>query len=315
MSVSNLQQLKCHWTTHRLPCNLIPTEKQGSFLSWHTYSLSCGKFLYTRNIRKAAIVKTDTKIRRDVRADPPSAWAFPGIRDKVNSYYLNPVVTLWGSVKASTRPAAASKRADRMAEHEEAEPAAELAAAPGSELSAATRAPRGQADPPRPRCRTRRPASAPAFLLPGRQARTATPGRARLRARPRWPSRSRCCRALSAAAAAAARLCAIAPRSSHPADRARRRPRRQPGSGRKKAGPGRSSSPHRVALPPHRRKAHALPGKRGAAWRGVARFCAVWCGESVGGQSGKRRDAALRETRADTQRARLCCYNVQKTRV
>lgn len=138
-----------------------------------------------------------------------------------------------------------------------------------------------------PHRRTRRPSSAPAFRQPGRQARRATPGPgcARLSGRSGWPSRSRWCRELSAAA----RRCAMVPRSSRPADRARRRPRCQPGSGRKKAGPGRSSSPRRVALSPHRacaaREARSV-AQRASAPRGA--------GVRVGwGQSGKYGNAAF----------------------
>lgn len=81
----------------------------------------------------------------------------------------------------------------------------------------------------------------------------------------------------------------MVPRSSRPADRARRRPRRQPGSGRKKAGPGRSSSPRRVALSPHRacaaREARSV-AQRASAPRGA--------GVRVGwGQSGKYGNAAF----------------------
>lgn len=49
----------------------------------YTYSLSCGKFLYTKYITEAADKKIATKMRSDIRAEPPSAWAFPEIKQNV----------------------------------------------------------------------------------------------------------------------------------------------------------------------------------------------------------------------------------------
>lgn len=40
----------------------------------NNYSLSSGKFLYTRYMTEAAQVKIDSRMRRDMRAEPPPVY-------------------------------------------------------------------------------------------------------------------------------------------------------------------------------------------------------------------------------------------------